>query len=352
MWTFRPLTVADFDRLEAWFAAPHARASYGHDRAGIEERYLPALRGEEVVFPFIAAWQGEEVGLVEWGKFGDFPEMARLYRVDDPLAANCDILIGEVAHAHRGLGAGLVRSFLAQHAFADASVTSVIIDPHPTNPIAIRSYEKAGFRFLRTVPDDGEGRGLYLMELPRARFESGVVADGPLVLRPARAHELPLLAAIDDDASATFIEFGLALQIDEASPFAQYERDTWTAALADQRVLVADWEGTSVGFIALGHVDRRPFVHQLSVHRDAQRRGIGAALLERAKHWAAREGELWLTTWEHVPWNGPWYEKHGFERVPSEASGPELRAVSAREQALLPAPERRGVWRWRRSTEG
>jgi hypothetical protein len=55
---------------------------------------------------------------------------------------------------------------------------------------------------------------------------------------------------------------------------------------------------------------------------------------------------LLLTTYEHLPWNAPFYERHGFHRLREEELGPELSAALAFERAHLPLPERRIASRW------
>lgn len=49
---------------------------------------------------------------------------------------------------------------------------------------------------------------------------------------------------------------------------------------------------------------------------------------------------MWLTTYDHVAWNRPWYEREGFRVVSPDAAGPELRAILDAEGAL-PDPQHR-----------
>lgn len=57
---------------------------------------------------------------------------------------------------------------------------------------------------------------------------------------------------------------------------------------------------------------------QLCVRPPAQRRGLGARLLHAAYGIALDAGadRLTLTTFADVPWNAPWYARHGFEPMP------------------------------------
>jgi GNAT superfamily N-acetyltransferase len=279
----------------------------------------------------------------------DWPEGRTLYGITQPGVANCDVLLGEPDAAHRGLGPEVVRALLERHIFADARVTSCVIDPHVGNAIAIRAYEKVGFRFLHVAPDDGDGRAVYLMELRREDFVSPPPSSA-VWLRPARPGELSVAVDIDDDASRMFADAntGIALERADQHPFAHAERRRWADAAADNALLFAcRGTGDPVGFSVVNLLDGRPHLDQVSVRRSAMRQGIGRALVDRAIRWSTREGELWLTTYDQIPWNRPWYERLGFERVAESEHGPELRRTLAAERAALPAPAQRIALRYR-----
>ena len=48
------------------------------------------------------------------------------------------------------------------------------------------------------------------------------------------------------------------------------------------------------------------------------RRGLGGALVDEVCQVVAADGHarLWLRTYADVPWNAPFYGRHGFVRVP------------------------------------
>src|SRR5215469_838243 len=77
------------------------------------------------------------------------------------------------------------------------------------------------------------------------------------------------------------------------------------------------------------------------------RRGIGAALLSAAECVAAktRSRTLWLTTYRHLPWNAPFYEKAGFVTVPVEECGTEILVELLFQRRLLPKPDERVAMR-------
>lgn len=78
-----------------------------------------------------------------------------------------------------------------------------------------------------------------------------------------------------------------------------------------------------VAFAAVFELDGHPHLEQISVRADQVRHGIGSLLLEDV---VRRCGPgLTLLTFRDVPWNGPWYRRHGFTELPESAWGPQLR---------------------------
>ena len=77
------------------------------------------------------------------------------------------------------------------------------------------------------------------------------------------------------------------------------------AAVEDERL---------VGFAAASRAGRELHLHELSVRRDSQQKGIGSTLL-RALAIDARNCDLraiTLDTYRDILWNAPFYARHGF----------------------------------------
>lgn len=167
-------------------------------------------------------------------------------------------------------------------------------------------------------------------------------------IRSVHPSELDVMASIDEDASALFVAHGITLNVSPEHELVLAERERWRrAAQLGRAFLAVDAEGASLGFTALDVVDGEPYLDQLAVRVSAMRRGVGASLLAHASAWAKAEGAaaLWLTTYSHLPFNRPYYERHGYVVVPELQCGPGILHHLAEQRRLLPAPRQRVAMR-------
>lgn len=144
-------------------------------------------------------------------------------------------------------------------------------------------------------------------------------------IRWAEPGELPGLAAVEVAADGLFAQVGIAFpagttMIEEAGD--------------PSRVLVAG--DPPIGFAMIGWVDGTVHLDQLAVHPGHGRRGVGGRLLEAVCDHAASAGSaaVTLTTFRDVPWNAPWYARHGFAVLDPAEWGPELAALVVHERDL------------------
>lgn len=140
------------------------------------------------------------------------------------------------------------------------------------------------------------------------------------VVRWADKEELPGLAEVERAADGLFAQVGIV-----------FPPGTTMIEECDDpgRVLV---EGR--GFAMISMVDGNVHLDQLAVHPDSMRQGIGGRLMTAVIDHALAVGApgVTLTTFRDVPWNGPWYERHGFAVM--DEPGPELRAIVEHEREL------------------
>lgn len=145
-------------------------------------------------------------------------------------------------------------------------------------------------------------------------------------VREATEADLEYLPGIEAAADALFAEQGFT----GLPPAASREE------LAEARsVLVSG--SPPVGFARLEEIDGSAHLEQLSVRPEAGGRGIGGKLLDEACLWAAKQGydAMTLATFRDIPWNAPFYARHGFAVIDELTPGlAELRRHETEELGL------------------
>ena len=164
------MTTEDLPLMHRWINQDADVRRWWSKDAGpfqkIVDKYAPRIAGKEPTRGYIIAHADKPIGYIQEYRIGDNPEWARVVQIDEA-AAGVDLFIGEADFRDRGLGAALLREFLRQVVFARPGVASCIIGPEHTNVRALRSYEKAGFKYLRTIRDPNTGETDYLMRIRR-----------------------------------------------------------------------------------------------------------------------------------------------------------------------------------------
>lgn len=160
-----------------------------------------------------------------------------------------------------------------------------------------------------------------------------------VIIRPARANEIPRLQEIEREAAIRFRDVGLDA-IADGDP---NDEAFILALMKSGEVLGAESEGALVGFVLAGRLDDALHIYEISVAPSHGGRGIGGALLDaiadRAHHRGVRA--LSLSTFADVAWNAPFYARRGFALVEERAWTPAFFALRAVERAAGLSLERR-----------
>jgi RimJ/RimL family protein N-acetyltransferase len=164
--------------VRAWLLRPHVRRWYDDvpaqtypDDAVADDRL--AIRGQDPTDLYVIGLAGRPIGQIQSYRVDDHLDYAAQVALGTP-AIGIDLFIGEPELIGKGHGPALIRAFLRDVAFPRYGVDLCVIGPTRGNLAAIRAYEKAGFRFLKTYfePDSREPEH-YLMELTRAKLDAG-----------------------------------------------------------------------------------------------------------------------------------------------------------------------------------
>jgi GNAT superfamily N-acetyltransferase len=149
-------------------------------------------------------------------------------------------------------------------------------------------------------------------------------------VRLARPDEVPRLRTIEDTAGEIFSGLGL---IDEALDMS-FPLDDLTRLVAMGQVWVGCREDDlPVGMVIASVREGAVYVEEMDVLPEYGRRGLGARLLERVCAWAQEQGHaaVTLSTFRDVPWNGPFYRRHGFRDLEPVEWTPGMRAIREQE---------------------
>ncbi len=170
--SFRPMIAADLPRLHAWLHQPHV-FKWWKEAFSLEEvvlKYAERINGTNPTLPFLILLGHREIGYIQVYLIDDHPDYAAALGLEEP-AIGVDLFIGEPDLIHRGLGAPLLRRFLAEIGFPRwPEAPACVIGPDVANAAAIRAYRRAGFRPLKTVLVPGEDAPEFLLRLPREQL--------------------------------------------------------------------------------------------------------------------------------------------------------------------------------------
>jgi GNAT superfamily N-acetyltransferase len=142
------------------------------------------------------------------------------------------------------------------------------------------------------------------------------------LFREAKTDELSSLPDVEHAAGMMY------LQTPHAN-FAHGPNVTRNLDFSLYRAWVAVHEDEVVAFAVVRVFGEFAHLHELDVHPDHARRGIGRQLIETVGRWAHEQGciKLTLTTFSDVPWNGPYYSRLGFAVVHEQALSSHLRKI-------------------------
>jgi len=152
------LVAADLPRLHRWLNDGPVLQWYARRPHTLDEVTARYLHGDEPTAHYVVIVEDEPAGMIQKYRIEDYPEYARAIGAESGWWG-IDYLIGEARLRGRGLAPGMITTFLAQHVPGDC-----VCGPDPKNTASIKTLERAGFHYLRTVAVEGDLE--YLMIRP------------------------------------------------------------------------------------------------------------------------------------------------------------------------------------------
>lgn len=126
---FRPLAESDLPLLRTWLEREHVRRWW---REPIEHEL-----GEDMSGRYVILVDGHAAGMIQ------------------SYEAEVDLLIGEEELTGRGLGPQVLAQFVHEVVFARSGTTAAFATVEEANRRSWRAFEKAGFRHVRDVEEEG-----------------------------------------------------------------------------------------------------------------------------------------------------------------------------------------------------
>ncbi|AZL16384.1 GNAT family N-acetyltransferase [Rickettsiales endosymbiont of Stachyamoeba lipophora] len=162
---FERLKEPHLSLLLKWLETPHVKAWWDQDIKWsddlIKEKYGTYIDGYKLenntkkpMHAFIIQLDSKPIGYIQYYNVYDFAheDNIPLEGLPKSLAA-FDIFIGEESFVGKGLGAVIINKILDEHIWPQFQ--ACFVDVESSNIGAIKAYEKAGFRKIKTL-DDGK----------------------------------------------------------------------------------------------------------------------------------------------------------------------------------------------------
>ena len=145
-----------------WLSNEHVKQWWNDGDDTLEKVSLHYGKESDHVVRFILMEVNED-GWQEEKRIGYF----QYYFNDDDETIGIDQFIGEESYIGRGIGEKAIKQFVAlideRH-----NPTQIILNTSPQNRMAIRCYEKVGFKYWKTVKTE-DGKLAYMMKLDRGK---------------------------------------------------------------------------------------------------------------------------------------------------------------------------------------
>jgi aminoglycoside 6'-N-acetyltransferase len=159
---FEPLRTEHLSLLREWLDRPHVRL-WWRDPAESLGHAEDSLAGGDPTSYYLIVVDDRPVGLIETYLVSDNPEWEGVVGPGEGLAG-VDLLIGEKDAIGRGLGPRVLAQFAREVVLARPETQAVVATVEEANRRSWRAFEKAGFRHVRDVEEDGLPHRLMRLE--------------------------------------------------------------------------------------------------------------------------------------------------------------------------------------------
>lgn len=151
---FKKLKEKDLTKLHEWFQVPHVLKWYAKEKnytlKEIQEKYLPRIT-DETISHFIIFDGSKPIGYIQFYKV--MHHLPEGMKKDHPLFENfipdelvgIDVFIADEHYLNTGFSRVALRKFINH--YLRNQFRAALVDPDKNNKIAIKFFEKVGFKF-------------------------------------------------------------------------------------------------------------------------------------------------------------------------------------------------------------
>lgn len=139
---FRQITEADISQIQEWLGREHVALWWRNEDA---TTYLAQPHEH-----FIIVVDDRDVGMIQTYLVDDYPEWKAVVG-EEPGLSGVDLFIGEEDAIGAGLGPQVLAAFINERVFTAVCVATV----EEANRRSWRAFEKAGFRHVGDVEEEG-----------------------------------------------------------------------------------------------------------------------------------------------------------------------------------------------------
>ncbi len=151
---FRPLRKEDVALVERWLREDHIALWCREPVEVAIEKRIAGIEGRRPTRQFLIVTGGRPAGFIQTYLVSDHPEWDEIVGVGTGVAG-VDLMIGEPDLVGHGLGPQVLITFAHDVIFADSGIHAVVATVEDSNRRSWRAFEKAGFRHVRDVEEDG-----------------------------------------------------------------------------------------------------------------------------------------------------------------------------------------------------
>jgi aminoglycoside 6'-N-acetyltransferase len=168
--SFRKMQIEELPLMQTWLNQPYVHEWYDKDKENtldeITKRYGPKIKREKLTDCYLVLYESKPVAYIQTYKVNDWQEFGDYLGCDD-YTASVDLFIGDATFTGKGFGSLMLKKFLKEVVFSNTDITTCLIGTEPKNIRAIKSYEKVGFKYVKTIQIPSDPNPTYIMKIKK-----------------------------------------------------------------------------------------------------------------------------------------------------------------------------------------